>query len=68
MVEPSSSMLDLCLLPRTEAAIEFDRVVAAFTRWGWCVCGSNDEEEMDVGVLAERVQMTDNGPRRVIVA
>jgi hypothetical protein len=34
MVAPSVSMLGLCLLPRTEAAIGFDGVVAAFASWG----------------------------------
>jgi hypothetical protein len=51
MVAPSVSMLGLCLLPRTEAAIGFDGVVAAFASSGG-VCGSNDGEELDVGVLA----------------
>ena len=34
MVAPSASTLDLCLLPRTEPAIELDGVVAAFATWG----------------------------------
>lgn len=32
MVAPSAPRLVLCLLPKTEAAIEFDGVVAAFGR------------------------------------
>jgi hypothetical protein len=38
MVAPSASVMVLCLLPRTEAAIGFDGVVAAFaSRGGLCV-------------------------------
>lgn len=59
MVAPSASMLDLCLLPRIEAAIEFDGVVAAFATWGGVLCGSNDEEEGGRGgSLPEGIQMT----------
>ena len=52
MVAPSASMLDLCLLPRTEAAIESDGVVAAFASRGGACVEVTMRRKSAVGVLA----------------
>ncbi len=53
-------MLDLCLLPRTEAAIEFDGVVAAFASWGGACVEVAMRRSWTWGFLPEEIQMTDN--------
>ena len=56
MAAPSLPRLDLCLLPKTEAAIE---LMGSLLLLG--VCGSNDVEDFgSVGGLEEEFQKTES--------
>ncbi len=61
MVAPSASMLALCLLPRTEAAIGFKNgVVAAFASWAGVCVEVTMRKSRTWGFLPEGIQMTDD--------